>query len=176
MVLTVRKALPATSELGTPTPKVFSMLTTSSSASIESRPSPLGPNNGRSLAISSGVVCSIKFLTSICLMRLRRSDSDIKEAPKLSQAATNVNHALPSQRAMRPRQSPLHRLYLIAGRSCLIRVRSNVAGGGWKRILRHGRLRGCRGFHFGLTCFVQLVTKFVLCFLEFLNGLTHASR
>src|SRR5476649_1802275 len=77
MVLTVRKALPATSEFGTPTPKVFSMLTTSSSASIESRPRPFGPNKGRSLAISSGVVCNIKFFTSICLMRLRRSDSDI---------------------------------------------------------------------------------------------------
>src|SRR6266487_4719954 len=77
MVLTVRRAFPATSELGTPTPKVFSMLTTSSRASIESSPRPFGPNSGRSSPIWSGVVGSIKFLTSISLMRARRSASDI---------------------------------------------------------------------------------------------------
>src|SRR5206468_7836390 len=82
-VFTVRSALPATSELGTPTPKVFSMPTTSSSASIESRPRPFGPKSGRSSAIWSGVVCSIKFLTSISLIRLRRLVSDIKEVRDL---------------------------------------------------------------------------------------------
>src|SRR2546429_8653931 len=83
MVLTVRRALPATSELGTPTPNVFSMLTTSSRASIESSPSPFGPKRGKSSPIWSGVVCSIKFLTSISLMRGRRSTSDINEAREI---------------------------------------------------------------------------------------------
>src|SRR6266566_4724755 len=68
MVFTVRSAFPATSELGTPTPNVFSMLTTSSSASMESRPSPSGPKSGRSSPICSGVTCSIRFFTSISLI------------------------------------------------------------------------------------------------------------
>src|SRR5881398_620234 len=59
------------------------MPTTSSSASIESRPRPFGPKSGRSSAIWSGVVCSIKFLTSISLIRLRRLVSDIKEVHDL---------------------------------------------------------------------------------------------
>src|SRR5437660_9700088 len=78
MVLTGRSALAATSELGTPTPKVFSMLTTSSSASMESRPNPPGPKSGRSSPISSAVVCSIRFFTNISLMRVRRSGSDMR--------------------------------------------------------------------------------------------------
>src|SRR3981081_1526892 len=78
MVLTVRSALAATSELGTPTPKVFSILTTSSRASMESSPKPPGPKSGRSSPISSGVVCSIRLFTSISLMRVRRSGSDMK--------------------------------------------------------------------------------------------------
>src|SRR5258705_7688006 len=53
------------------------MLTTSSRASIESNPRPFGPKSGRSSPIWSGVVCSIKFLTSISLMRTRRSTTDI---------------------------------------------------------------------------------------------------
>src|SRR5207249_5581258 len=59
------------------------MPTTSSSASIESRPRPFGPKSGRSSAIWSGVVCSIKFLTSISLIRLRKLVSDIKEVRDL---------------------------------------------------------------------------------------------
>src|SRR5262249_46863324 len=60
-------------------PKVFSILTTSSSASMESRPSPSGPKSGSSSPICSGVTCSIKFLTSISLIWARKSGSDINE-------------------------------------------------------------------------------------------------
>src|SRR5213083_1821400 len=79
IVFTVRSAFPATSEFGTPTPNVFSILTTSSNASIESRPSPSGPKSGSSSPISSGVTWSIRFLTSISLIWARKSDSDINE-------------------------------------------------------------------------------------------------
>src|SRR5438094_3911091 len=54
------------------------MLTTNASASMESRPCPLEAKMGRSSPISSGVVCSIRFLTSISLMRVRKSESDIR--------------------------------------------------------------------------------------------------
>ena len=46
---------------------------------IESSPNPFGPKRGRSSAIWSAVVCSIRFFTSISLMRVRRSGSDINE-------------------------------------------------------------------------------------------------
>ena len=38
---------------------------------------PLRAEKGRSSAISSAVTCSMRFLTSISLMRVRRSGSDI---------------------------------------------------------------------------------------------------
>src|SRR6476659_10129027 len=79
IVFTVRSAFPATSEFGTPTPNVFSILTTSSNASMESRPSPSGPKSGSSSPICSGVTCSIRFLTSISLIWARKFGSDINE-------------------------------------------------------------------------------------------------
>src|SRR6516225_2395625 len=46
---------------------------------MESRPSPSAPKSGRSSPICSGVTCSIRFLTSISLIWVRKSGSDINE-------------------------------------------------------------------------------------------------
>src|SRR2546430_13020514 len=77
------------------------MLTTSSRASIESNPRPFGPKSGRSSPIWSGVVCSIKFLTSISLMRVRSSTSDIISGGEIVVIGQEVNCAL-SCRAKMP--------------------------------------------------------------------------
>src|ERR1700738_4834755 len=145
MVFTVRRARPATSELGTPTPKVFSRPTTSSRALIGPKPRPFGPKTGRSSPIWSAVTWSIRFLTSISLMRGRRSPSDIVKAPD-------------SVALRGARQTPwdLDLIGLFAGIDRLVGIR--LSGG--RRILRHRRLRGvalCRGI--ALSSLVEFVAK-----------------
>ena len=77
MEFTFKNALRATSALGVATPKFFSMLTASSSASIESSPSPSGTKSGVSSPISAGVILSIRQSTIMALTRAFRSVSDI---------------------------------------------------------------------------------------------------
>src|SRR6476660_2145572 len=113
IVFTVRSAFPATSEFGTPTPNVFSILTTSSNASIESKPSPSGPKSGSSSPICSEVTWSIRFLTSISFIWARKSDSDINERGfcrnlRVRSNVQNVRTSHFGQSAARTHHTPKH--------------------------------------------------------------------
>src|ERR1043166_1637462 len=137
------------------------MLTASSRASIESRPRPLGPNRGRSSPICSAMVCSIRFFTSISLMRLRKSSESLIR---------------PFWRRRRGALQNLDLVRFVAGRDGLIRVGTHCRGRRTfnSRNRRSGRfqLRFAR-VGLGFTGFVQLVAEFVLCLLKFLHRLTH---
>src|SRR5438094_4515267 len=192
MVFTVRSAFPATSELGTPTPNVFSMLTTSSSASMESKPRPFAPKSGRSSPICSVVTCSIRFLTSISLMRVRRSDSTINEPRfcRRSRVWSNAHWEEATERMCSAvqelddatRASDFRELDLvgfIARRNCLVRLWRCHAGCRLALASRHSRLHRFHvrlgGFSLGLSGFVKLVVEFVLCFLKLLHRLAHSA-
>ncbi len=77
MESTFKNAVRAISAFGVATPKFFSRHTASSSASMESRPSPSGAKSGVLSPISSGAILSMRLSTIMVLIRELSSGSVI---------------------------------------------------------------------------------------------------
>src|SRR5439155_8316540 len=173
------------------------MLTTNSSASIESKPSPSWPNSAKSSPICSGVICSIRFFTSIFLIWMRKSDSDINEprfCRKLHvrsnlQERPRIISVSALQREMRgstqecarvPRVGfrQLNLIGLLVGRDGFVSLRRRYGAWSLFPASRDGRLRGLHvllgNFRFSFNGLVQFVVVFVLGLLKLFYRLTHS--
>jgi len=120
----------------------FPCLTTSSSASMESKPRPSGPKSGKSSPICSGATCSIRFLTSISLIWARKIVLRHKRAAILLQ----ITHRVKRLGSGRVCLVPLKLVGFVSGSDCLSWIRAHFRRGRLVFDPRHSRLRR---FHIG---------------------------